>query len=582
MSTSTLDSTAMNHVPSTSADRKGPFLTTYVFATDHKVIGLQFLFTSFVWMLLGGLLALAMRWQLAYPGRDLPLLGRWLFAAEGGQVPPDFYNALFTLHGTVMVFLVIIPILSGALGNYLIPLMIGARDMAFPRLNMLSYWLMWPASVCFLCSWGATAGWTSYPPLALSPGDAQTWWLAGLTAVSVSSTLGAINYITTIVQLRAPGMTLFRMPMTIWSLWITAMLQALALPVLTVAGLMQILDRVGGTAFFLPAASTLSSAAGQAGQPLLWQHLFWFYSHPAVYVMILPAMGVASDIISCFSRKPLFGYRAMIYATMAIAGLGFIVWGHHMFVSGMLPQLGTAFQLSTMLIALPSAIKVFNWIGTMWGGAIRLTSAMLFATSFVSMFIIGGLSGIFLAAASVDIYMHDTYFVVAHLHYVLFGGSVMALFAAIYFWYPKMFGRTMNETWGKVHFALTFLLLNGTFYPMHLLGIMGLPRRLAEPGSNEIYWKAMPINQWITWCAIGLGVAQVIFAINLLVSLRFGRTAGPNPWEATTLEWQTASPPPHHNFTDEPMVYHGPYEYGLANRADRYLPQNCSTPASVP
>ena len=564
----------------------GHFVSTYVFSRDHKIIGLQFLFSTLLWFLVGGLLALGIRWQLAWPWTNMPVIGPMLFSGEGGQISPEFYTTLFTMHATVMIFFVIIPILAGAFGNYLIPLMIGADDMAFPTLNMLSYWFMWPAFICIGGSFfapgnGAGAGWTSYPPLSVlteaSPGSgmAQTLWLLGVTFVGVSSMMGSVNYLTTIIQMRAPGMTMFRLPMTIWAMFITAVLQAFALPVLTAAGFMQLGDRLFGTGFFLADGATANNmaAATGGGQPLLWQHLFWFYSHPAVYVMILPAMGMVSDIISCFSRKPIFGYRPMVYAIAGIAGLGFIVWGHHMFMSGMNPYLGMTFMVTTMLIALPSAVKVFNWLGTMWGGKIQFTTPMLFAISFVSMFIIGGLSGIFMAATPVDIFIHDTYFIVAHFHYVLFAGTAMAVFGAIYFWFPKMFGRMMNETWGKLHFFLTFVFLNGTFYTMHILGAVGFPRRLADPYHYETFRHLLPMNQFMSVCAILMVSVQVIFAANLIYSIFYGKPVGRNPWHANSLEWMAPSPPGHGNFDFQPIVYRGPYEYGSPEVDSDYYPQ---------
>ncbi len=559
----------MSSIPATGASldhahssRLRASILSYIFSVDHKVIGIQFLISALIWMLFGGLLALAMRWQLAWPASDMPVLGRWLFGDQAGQISPSFYNALFTMHGTVMTFLVIIPLLTGAFGNYLIPLMIGAADMAFPRLNAFSYWIMWPAFFCIVLSWGAAAGWTSYPPLALTHGDAQTWWLASLTLIGVSSLAGSINYITTVIAMRAPGMNWMRMPMTVWALFVTAILQALALPVLTAASVMQLSDRLAGTDFF----------AGE-GQPLLWQHLFWFYSHPAVYVMILPAMGIVSDVISCFARKPLFGYVPMVIATVAIGALGFLVWGHHMFTSGMNPAVGMAFALATLLIAVPSGIKTFNWIATLWGGAIQFTTPMLFAISFVSMFIIGGLSGIYLGASTLDVFLHDTYFIVAHFHYALFGGSVMAIFAGIYYWYPKMFGRTMNETLGKWHFVLTFIFFNATFFPMHFLGLMGFPRRVPDVALYESLNGTLPINAFITISAMGMGLAQVIFAANFFGSL-FGPKTGANPWHANTLEWSAPSPPPHGNFVTPPHVYRGPYEYSVPGEESDFLPQS--------
>jgi cytochrome c oxidase subunit 1 len=587
MASVTVDTHAHEH----AHEHTGSFISTYVFSRDHKIIGLQFLFSTLLWFLIGGLLALGIRWQLAYPWSDMPILGKLLFAAEGGQISPEFYTVLFTMHATVMIFLVIIPILAGAFGNFLIPLMIGADDMAFPTLNMLSYWFMWPAFLFFGMSFfveggAAAAGWTSYPPLSVlreaAPGslNGQTLWLLGLTFVGVSSMMGSVNYLTTIIQMRAPGMTMFRLPMTIWAMFITAVLQAFALPVLTAAGFMQLMDRTLGTGFFLAEGASASNGllASGGGHPLLWQHLFWFYSHPAVYIMILPAMGMVSDMIACFARKPLFGYKPMVYSIAGIAGLGFIVWGHHMFVSGMNPVLGMTFMVSTMFIALPSAIKTFNWLGTIWGAKIQFTTAMLFALSFVSMFIIGGLSGIFMAATPVDIFIHDTYFIVAHFHYVLFAGTAMAVWGAIYFWFPKMFGRMMNEFWGKVHFFLTFVLLNCTFFPMHILGMVGFPRRLADPYHYETFRHLLPLNQFMTWCAIGMVASQIIFAINFFYSIFNGKRVGRNPWHANSLEWMAPSPPGHGNFDFQPVVYRGPYEYGSPEVDADYYPQTQPPP----
>ena len=562
------------------------FVTRYIFATDHKTIGIQFLFSTLVWFLVGGLLALAIRWQLAWPWSDMPIFGNWLFEAEGGQITPEFYSMLFTMHGTIMIFFVVIPVLAGAFGNFLIPLMIGADDMAFPRLNMLSYWFMWPAFICMTASffspgYGPAAGWTAYPPLSViyealpGSGDAQSLWLVGLLFAGISSMLGSLNYMTTIIQMRAPGMTMFRLPMTVWALFITALLQAFALPVLTSALLMQLSDRELGTGFYLAeglSANNSTTVAG-GGQPLLWQHLFWFYSHPAVYIMILPAMGFVSDILSCFARKPLFGYRPMVFSICGIAGLGFIVWGHHMFVSGMHPVLGLTFMISTMLIALPSGVKVFNWLATLWGGKIQFTSPFLFAAGFVAMFIIGGLSGIVMAATTVNQYVTETYFIVAHFHYVLFAGSVLGMFAGIYYWFPKMFGRMMNDTMGKVHFLLTFIFLNGTFFPMHFLGNRGFPRRYADPYQYEQFADLLPMNQFITICAFGMAAAQLIFIFNFFVCLAYGKKATRNPWNANTLEWMAASPPPHGNFEIQPMIYRGPYEYSQPGRDEESWPQ---------
>jgi cytochrome c oxidase subunit 1 len=569
------------------------FLRKYIFSEDHKIIGIQFMFSGIIMFFLGGLLALGVRTQLGWPHAEIPLVGKWLWPGSAGhRMPPEFYNMLFSMHASVMIFLVIIPLLTGAFGNFTIPLMIGAKDMAFPKLNMMSYWFMWPAFAVLLASFfvdggAAAAGWTSYPTLASieftapNSGWGQRLWLIGLIFIGVSSMMGSVNYITTIINMRAPGMTLFRMPMTTWAMFITAILQAMALPVLTVALFLQLLDKTIGTCFFLPnwapgqggvAIGNYQTPPG-GGQPLLWQHLFWFYSHPAVYIMILPAMGMVSDIISTFARKPLFGYRPMVYSIAGIAGLGFIVWGHHMFQSGMDPRLGTGFMIATIMIALPSAVKVFNWLGTLWGSNIQYTTPMLNALAFVSMFIIGGLSGIFMAATPVDIAIHDTYFIVGHIHYVLFMSSIFGIFGAIYFWFPKMFGRMMNDRWGKVHFFLTFIFSNGVFFPMHITGARLHPRRYFDPTQYRFLDEVQGLNTFMSICAICLGLAQLIFLVNLVYSLFWGPKSGINPWHSNTLEWTAPSPPPHGNFETEPVVYRGAYEYGSPETDKDYLPQ---------
>lgn len=570
-------------------------LLKYVFSTDHKVIGIQFLFSGIIMFWIGGLLALAVRWQLAWPWKPIPLVSG-LWAEYGYRMPPEVYNKLFTMHATVMIFFVIVPLLTGAFGNFLIPLMIGARDMAFPKLNMLSYWFMWPSIILMTLSFfvpggAAEAGWTSYPTLSSfhwsTPGalDGQSLWLAALLFAGISSLMGSVNYITTIIMLRAPGMKMFRMPMTIWGMFITAILQAFALPVLTTALIMQLLDRTIGTNFFAPANWMVANSGNivGGGQPLLYQHLFWFYSHPAVYIMILPAMGMVSDIISTFSRKPLFGYKPMVFSVSMIAGLGFIVWGHHMFQSGMNPALGATFMLSTMMIALPSAIKTFNWMGTMWGSRIQFTTPMLNAIAFVAMFVIGGLSGIFMAATPVDMHIHDTYFIVGHIHYVLFGGSTFAIFAGVTFWFPKIFGRMMNERLGKIHFFLSFIFFNGTFFLMHIVGMHGHPRRIADPTVYEFLRSSgvVGMNQFMTINALLLGVTQLILVYNFFYSLFFGPKAPANPWNCNTLEWSCPSPPPYYNFLKIPTVYRMPYEYSADAVAPLdYWPQDQAEVAS--
>jgi len=555
---------------------KQSFITRYIFSQDHKVIGMQFLFVSLLFMIVGGLLALMVRWELGYPEEPMPLGTLFPDAImPGGVIPPEVYNMLFTMHASVMIFLVIIPILAGAFGNFLVPLMIGARDMAFPKLNMLSFWVYLPAGLIMAASFftetgAAATGWTAYPPLSAVPDYTgvtlgQTLWIIAVIIAGSSSIMGAVNYITTIINMRAPGMKFFRMPLTIWALFITAILQLMATPVLAAALGMLLFDRTMGTHFFAPQGG---------GQVLLWQHLFWFYSHPAVYIMILPAMGFASDILATFARKPIFGYKAMVYSIMGIAGLGFIVWGHHMFQSGMNPSLGTAFMLSTMVIAVPSSIKTFNWLGTVWRGSIRFTTPMLNGLAFVSMFIIGGLSGIFMASTPVDIFIHDTYFIVAHIHYVLFGGTLFGVFGAITYWFPKMFGRMMNETLGKLHFVLTFIFFNLTFFPMHILGMGGHMRRIYNPLQYEFLQPLQPINKFITISSFLLGAVQLIFMFNFLWSLFAGRRAERNPWHANTLEWVADSPPPHGNFGPTlPTVHRGPYEYSVPGMPEDYLPQ---------
>jgi len=551
------------------------FLRTYVFSTDHKMIGRQFLFLGLLMLLIGGTLAMMIRWELAWPETAVPGFS-WIPEPYmyGGIIPPQTYNALFTMHATIMIFFVVMPIMVGCFGNFLIPLMIGTRDMAFPKLNMLSFWVGAISGVVMLASFlvpggPAASGWTAYATLSAKAQYTgvdwgQDLWIISLMILGASSLMGSINYITTIVNMRVPGMTYFRMPLTVWSLFVTAILLLLALPVLTAALAMLLFDRTLGTSFFLPEGG---------GEPLLWQHMFWFFGHPEVYILVLPAMGVTSELLSTFSRKPIFGYHAMAFSMIAIAFLSWIVWGHHMFVSGMNPLLGTAFMMTTMVIAVPSAIKTFNWLGTLWGGNIRFTAPMLFALGFVSNFIIGGLSGIFMASTPVDIYIHDTYYIVAHFHYVV-AGIIFALFAAVYYWFPKMFGRMMNEKLGKIHFVLTYIFFNGAFFPMHFLGVAGHMRRIYNPTQYEFLQPMQHWNVFITVSALILGASQIFFLVNFFWSLFAGKKAERNPWQANTLEWVAASPPPHGNFEVQPVVYRGPYEYSSPEVKEDWLPQD--------
>ena len=827
------------------------FLKKYIFSIDHKIIGIQFLFMGLMFMVVGGLLAMLIRWQMAWPdeqtqGRDhpVPILAKSMWAkvdaakalgaitaidlanktvtvgnvsasdiraddavmikaASGdvagqvlsvvdrqatiglqvaaanlktgdqvlgkrvpGSMPPDFYNMVLSMHATIMIFFVLIPIMVGTFGNYLIPLQIGAKDMAFPFMNGFVFWSALAAGAIMIAGFfmpggAAAAGWTSYPPLSAMHqnakpwGDGNTWrasvrphtpleevgsflriggkvvtlengkyehntltaafasdtapslvekagstakaalaeykkshpstnlsavtilvtpaakepaslsisgadandasallavtqeklswqgtwsdasliagyivmsmmfgficahfvrfgsaaingpvgvflamtagwfllkgvqyaafdgqsaWFLSITLLGFSSIMGALNYLTTIIKLRCPGMTMFRLPLSVWALFITSLLVLLATPVLASVLTLNLLDHHRLTSFFLPLNWSLSNqiqdVAG-GGYPLLHEHLFWFYSHPAVYIMILPAMGMVSDIIAVFSRKPVFGYRPMVYALAGIAFLGFVVWAHHMFQSGMNPTLGTTFAISTMFIAVPSAIKVFNWLGTLWRGNIQFTTPMLNALAFVSMFVIGGLSGIFMASTSVDVHIHATMFIVAHIHYVLFGGSIFGIFAAIYFWYPKMFGRMMNEPLGKIHFWLSFISFNCTFFAMHILGLRGMPRRVAGYLNYNSFSDLQPMNIFITVSAFVMGASQIIFIINFIGSWIWGEKATANPWNSATLEWTNApSPPPHNNFASVPQVYHGPYEYSSPLVEEDWLAQS--------
>jgi cytochrome c oxidase subunit 1 len=556
------------------------FIQKYIFSTDHKVIGIQFLFLTLFFLAIGGLLAMQIRWQLAYPGKPMPggtLLPETM--APGGVLLPEYYLQLVTMHGTFMVFFAIMLLLVGVYANFLIPLKIGAHDMAFPRINMASFWSAFVSGGIMLASMfvpegSARAGWTMYVPLSARHDYSgaefgQEMWSISIIFFGLSSILGSLNYITTVINNRTTGMTWFRMPLSIWALFITAILGLLAVPVLAGAAIMLLFEQILGTHFFDPAAG---------GQPILWQHLFWFFGHPEVYILILPAMGIVSELIANGSRKPIFGYHSMVFAIAGIAFLGWIVWGHHMFVSGMNPTLGSSFMVSTLLIAVPSAIKVFNWMGTMWRGNLRFHVPMLHGIAFVAMFTIGGLSGIFMAATPVDMFIHDTYFIVAHIHYVLFGGSLFAIFGGIVFWFPKMFGRMMNEPLGKIHFWLTFIFYNGTFFPMHIIGMAGHMRRLYDPTIYDFLKPWQPMNEFISINAFLLYGAQAIFFVNFWWSLFKGKKASENPWEDNGLEWSCPSPAPHGNWETLPTVYRGPYEFSAPGAAKDYLPQNLKLP----
>lgn len=545
------------------------FLGKYVFSFDHKVIAKQFLWYGIFFLGVGGLMALMIRWTLAFPGEPFPVLGQWLFPHTNGVVPPDTYSMLFTLHGTIMIFYAITPILIGAFGNYCIPLMIGARDMAFPTLNMLSFHLAALSGIILLLSLflplgAAAGGWTSYPTLSSvigSPGAGQTYWCLAIFVLGASSTMGAINYITTVICFRAPGMGYFDMPLTIWGLWLTAILNAIFIPVLGAGVLLLIFDRVFGTTFFLSGAA----ATAGSGDPILFQHVFWIFGHPEVYILILPAWGMVSDFLSFFSRKPAFGAKATALAMTTITILSTLVYGHHMFTTQMSPLLTQSFMTLTMTISIPSAILFANWLGTIWKGSITFTSPMLFSLGVVFVFGLGGLTGLYLGTATTDFYIHDTYFVVGHFHYTMAASVLLGGFAATYFWFPKMFGRMMNECWAKIHFWGSMIGLNGIFAGMLVIGYAGMHRRLYNPFVYEFMEKLVPMNTFITWSAMLMGAAQIPFLVNFIYSLKKGKVAEANPWKVGTLEWTLPSPPKTHNFDEIPVVKCGPHEFGNPN-----------------
>jgi cytochrome c oxidase subunit I len=560
------------------------FIRRYVFSLDHKVIGLQYYFLALSAVFVGMFLSLLMRIHLIWPNVSLPLIG---------AIKPETYLSLLTMHGTIMVFFVLTTAPQSGFGNYFLPIQIGAPDMAFPVLNMLSFWTTLLAYIVMLAAFFVTGGaplhgWTGYAPLSAlpnaGPGEqlGADLWVTSIAIFCVASLMGALNFITTVLDLRAKGMTLMRMPLTVWSWFITAILGLLAFGVLLSAGILLLLDRNVGTSFYVPLVVVNGQVMGhKGGSPLLWQHLFWFFGHPEVYIAILPGMGVASQLLSTFSRKPIFGYRAMVYAIMAIGLLGFMVWGHHMFMSGMSPYSAFAFSLMTMSIGVPSAIKTFNWLGTLWGARIRLHSPMLFAIGFVSLFVSGGLSGPFLAQPVLDIPLHDTYFVVGHFHLIMGVAAIFGIFGATYYWFPKMFGRMMNETLGKWHFVITFIGTYCIFMPMHYLGMAGQTRRYSQFTEVAYQTKLLPLQTFMTYAAFVTIAAQFIFVINLFWSMKKGPKASDNPWEATTLEWTTATPPPHDNFAGQvPVVNHGPYEYNVPGAPRDFTMQ--TDPATAP
>jgi cytochrome c oxidase subunit I len=569
---------------------KETFITKYVFTQDHKMIAKQFMFTGIFMAIVGLFMSVIFRLQLAFPDAEMPFLesiiGSW---GKDGKLDPNFYLALVTMHGTIMVFFVLTAGLSGTFSNFLIPLQVGARDMASGFMNMLSYWFFFLSTVVmcaslFVTNGPAGGGWTVYPPLSALPaanpgsGLGMDLWLISMALFIVSSLLGAINYITTVLNMRAKGMTMTRLPLTIWAFFLTAIIGTLSFPVLFAAALLLLMDRNFGTSFYLSDIYIGGEALpNQGGSPVLFQHLFWFLGHPEVYIVLLPALGITSEVISTMSRKPIFGYRAMVGSMLAIAVLSFIVWAHHMFVTGMNPWLGTVFMLLTLIIAIPSAVKAFNYITTLWQGNLKFSPAMLFSIGLVSLFVSGGVTGIFLGNAAIDIPLHDTYFVVAHFHLVMGSASAFGFFAGIYHWFPKMFGRMMDSKLGTLHFWVTFLSVYLVFFPMHFIGMGGVPRRYYSFSAFQFtnFEAYLDLSVFITIAAI-LGVfGQFIFLLNFLVSIRRGKVATENPWNSNTLEWTTPVNPGHGNWVGEiPVVHRWPYDYSKPGSKFDYLPQS--------
>jgi cytochrome c oxidase subunit I len=594
------------------------FIRRYIFSLDHKVIGIQYILLALSAVVVGMIMSVLMRMNLSWPGTSWPIMGT-LFptGAPGGIMTGEFYLSLVTMHGTLMVFFVLTTAPQGGFGNYFLPIQIGADDMAFPFLNMMSFWVTFVGFLVLLSAifvegnqtigaWfsnmgesfaagsgtvGPIGGWTGYAPLSAlgkiaGPGQGAgvNLWIISIAIFCVGSLLGALNFITTLINMRTRGMTLMRMPLTCWAWFTTAILALLSFPVLLGGGILLLLDRIAGTSFFIPGGLVISDqmVPHNGGSPLLWQHLFWFFGHPEVYIAILPGMGATSHILATFARKPVFGYRAMVFALFAIGLLGFFVWGHHMFISGMSPYSAIAFSILTLSIGVPSAIKTFNWIGTLWGARIRFTTPMLFAIGFVSLFVAGGITGLVLGQTSLDFFFHDTYFVTAHFHLVMGVASIFGMFAAMYFWFPKMFGRMMNETLGKLHFWVTFIGVYAIFVPFHAMGMLGMPRRYSQFDEYEFLKNSKSLVLFVTVAAIITVGVQFVFYFNLFWSMFKGKKAADNPWEATTLEWTTATPPPHDNFAGVvPTVYRGPYEFSVPGAPKDFVMQTEPEAAEV-
>lgn len=556
------------------------FIQKYIFSVDHKIIGLQYGITSLLFLLVGFGLMMVMRWQLAYPETQVPIVGSLL--GETGILMPEIYNSLGAMHGTIMIFLGIVPLAVGAFGNYMVPLQIGAPDMAFPKLNAASYWTYFVGGVIMMASFftpegAARSGWTSYPPLSIFE-SGQTMWLISMIFLITSSLLGSMNIIVTIVQLRAPGLTWFRLPFFVWAQFVTSFLLVLAFPPLEAAAVLQLMDRVAGTSFFLPSGLVYAGGAVDvygSGSPLLWQHLFWFLAHPEVYVLILPAMGIVAEVLANNTRKPIWGYKSMIYASVFLGFMSFLVWAHHMFLTGMGTTMSAFFQTTTMIISIPSVVILTSFFLSLWGGSIRFNTPMLFALAFLPMFGIGGLTGLPLGFAASDIYLHDTYYVIGHFHYVVAPGTIFALFAGIYYWFPKVTGKNLSESLGKLHFWPSLIFMNGIFMPMFIVGLAGVSRRLYDGG--QLYAHAQGVLQWNEFMSISafcLGAAQIPFILNIITTLISGEKAGRNPWQSTTIEWSAPSPPlPHANFEGPLEVYRAPYEYSVPGEKKDYSPQ---------